>query len=177
MSFSKTIAPRMPADILPKVFKRYVADIFVMFLCQSHSQNFVICMDTKHPNIKFTSEFKENYSFSFLDVKITLSSNQLVTAFFGTATFSGVLPTLKVLCLAHTSLAYFTPYFIVPFPFVIHMKFDEETVLLKKIFKENEYPQFFIDKCIKKYFPKRIIHTVDKKQVLLILSFLDLLSF
>ena len=41
---------------------------------------------------------------------------------------------------------------------------------------------FFIDKCIKKYLnklfvPKRIIHTVDKKQVLLVLPFLGPLSF
>ena len=28
-------------------------------------------------------------------------------------------------------------------------KFHEEIVLLTDIFKMNEYPQFFIDKCIK----------------------------
>ena len=61
-------------------------------------------------------------------------------------------------------------------------KFLEEIVLLKDIFKENDYPQFFIDKCIKKYLskffvPKRIIHTVDKRQVLLVLPFLGPLSF
>ena len=43
-------------------------------------------------------------------------------------------------------------------------------------------PQFFIDNCIKKYLsnvfvPKRIVHTVDKKQVLLVLPFLRPLSF
>ena len=61
-------------------------------------------------------------------------------------------------------------------------KFHEEIVLLKDIFKKDEYPQFFIDKCIKKYLsklfvPKRIVHTVDKKQVLLVLPFLGPLSF
>ena len=30
-----------PPDYLPKVFKRYVDDIFVMFLCQSHIKDFV----------------------------------------------------------------------------------------------------------------------------------------
>ena len=55
-------------------------------------------------------------------------------------------------------------------------KFHEEIVPLKDIFKKNEYPQFFVDKCIKKYLrklfvPKRIIHTVNKKQVLLVLPF------
>ena len=61
-------------------------------------------------------------------------------------------------------------------------KFHEEIVLLKDIFKKNEYLQFFIDKCIKKYLsklfvPERMVHTVHKKQVLLVLPFLGPLSF
>ena len=95
--FEKQWLSECPPDFLPKVFKRYVDDIFVMFLCQSHLKDFVNYMNTK-------------------------------------------------------------------------------------VFKKNEYPQFFIDKCIKKYLnklfvPKRIIHTVDKKQVLLVLPFLGPLSF
>ena len=43
-------------------------DIFLMFLCQSQLKDFVNYMNTKHPSIKFTSEFEENDSFSFLDV-------------------------------------------------------------------------------------------------------------
>ena len=79
-------------DILPKIFKRYVDDVFVMFLCQSHFVNY---MNTKHPNIKFTSKFEENDSFSFLDVKITRRNNQLVTSVFRKATFSGVFTNFK----------------------------------------------------------------------------------
>ena len=33
-------------------------------------------------------------------------------------------------------------------------KFHEKIVLFKGIFKKNEYPQFFIDKCINKYLSK-----------------------
>ena len=164
-----------PPDILPKVFKRYVDDIFVMFLCQSHLKDFVNYMNTKHPNIKFTSECEENDFFSFLDVKITRRNNHLITSVFRKATFSGVftnfksfmpvtykfglvytllhrsfsicssyekfyeeivllkdifikrhlvvfLPTSKVLCMSDTNLAWFTLYFIIHFPFVLHMK-------------------------------------------------------
>ena len=54
-------------------------------------------------------------------------------------------------------------------------------MLLKDIFKKNECPQFFIDKCIKTYLsklfvPKRIIYTIGKKHILLIF-FLCPLSF
>ena len=55
-------------------------------------------------------------------------------------------------------------------------------MLSKEIFQKNEYPQFFIDKCIQKYLsklvvPKRIVHTVHKKQIRLVLPFLGPLSF
>ena len=62
-------------------------------------------MNTKHPNIKFTSKFEENDSFSFLDVKITRRNNQLVTSGFCKARFSGVFTNLVILCLSHTNLA------------------------------------------------------------------------
>ena len=52
-------------------------------------------MNTKHPNIKFTSEFEENDSSSFLDVKITCRNNQLVRSVFRKATFSGVFTNFK----------------------------------------------------------------------------------
>ena len=38
-------------------------------------KDFVNYMNAKHPNIIFTLEFKENDSFSFLDVKITCRNN------------------------------------------------------------------------------------------------------
>ena len=154
-----------------------------MFLYQSHLKDFMNYMNTKHPNIKFTSGFEENDSFSFLDVKITRSNNQLITSVFRKATFSGVFTNFKsfmpvaykfglVHTLLHRSFSICSSY----------EKFHEEMVLLKEIFKKNEYPQFFIDKRIKKYLsklfvPKRIIHTVDKIQVLLVLPFLGPLSF
>ena len=124
-----------------------------MFLCQSHLKDFVNYMNTKHPNIKFTSEFEENDSFSFLDVKITRRNNQLVTSVFCKATFSGVFTNFKsfmpvtckfglVYTLLHCSL----------FICSSHEKFHEETVLLKDTFKKNKHPQFFYRQMYKKIF-------------------------
>ena len=61
-------------------------------------------------------------------------------------------------------------------------KFYDEIVLLKNIFRKNEYPHFLIDIRISNYLrqllvPKRVIHTADKKKVLLVLLFLGPLSF
>ena len=46
-----------------------------------------------------------------------------------------------VKCLLHRSFSIYSSY----------EKFHEEIVLLKGILKKNEYPQFFIDKCIKTF--------------------------
>ena len=93
-------------------------------------------MNPKHPNIKFTSEFEKNDSFSFLDVKITCINNQLVISVFRKATFSGVFTNFKnfmivaykfglVYALLHRSFSICSSY----------EKFHEEMVLLKDILK------------------------------------------
>ena len=168
--FEKKALSECPPDILTKVFKRYVDEIFVKFLFQSHLKDFVNYMNSKHPNIKLTLEFEENDSFCFLNVKITRRNNQLVTSVFPKATFSGIFTNFKsfmpvghkfglVYILLHRSFSICSSY----------EKFYEEIVLLKDIFKKNEYPQFFIDKCIKKnlsklFVPKRIVHTFEKNK-------------
>ena len=73
--FEKQWFSECAPDILPKLFKRYVGDTFVIFPCQSHLNDFVNCLKTKHANIKFTSELQKNGSFSFLDLKITRSND------------------------------------------------------------------------------------------------------
>ena len=86
-------------------------------------------------------------TFSFLEVKITHSNNQLVTSVFHKATFSGVFTNFKSFIpvaykFVHCSFSICSSY----------EKFHEEIMLLKDIFKKNEYLQFFIDKCIEKIF-------------------------
>ena len=93
--FEKPWLSECSLDILRKVFKRYVDEIFVMFLCQSQLKDFVNYMNIKLPNIKFTSEFKENGFFCFSDVKITRRNNQLVTSVFRKATISGIFTNFK----------------------------------------------------------------------------------
>ena len=48
----------------------YVDDIFVMFQSWDHVEKFVDYMNTKYPNIRFTSEIEDQNSFSFLDIKL-----------------------------------------------------------------------------------------------------------
>ena len=137
------MALRLPPNILPNIFKRYVDYIFVIFLCQSHLTDFVNYMNTKHPNINFTSEFKENDSFSFLNAKITRRNNQLVTSVFRKATFNGVFTNFK--SFMPVAYKFGLVYTLLHRLFSISSsfkKFHEEIVLLKDIFRNNEYPHF-----------------------------------
>ena len=79
----------------------------------------------------------------------------------GKAAFSGVFEHKFVLLytLLHRSFSIYSSY----------EKCHKEIVLLKDIFKKNEYSQFFINNCIKNYLSKlfvskRVIHTVDKNK-------------
>ena len=52
---------------------------------------------------------------------------------------------------------------------------------LRRIFKCNNYPVIIIDQCIKKFLdklsvPKQIVPTVPKKELLVVLPFLGMLS-
>ena len=98
--------------------------------------------------------------------------------------FSGVSTNLVVFLPTLKAYKFGLVYPLLYRPFSIcssFEKFHEGIVLSKGIFKKNECPQVFIDKCInnlsKLFVPKRIIHTFDKKQVRLVLPFLGPLSF
>ena len=117
--FEKQWFSECPHDILPKVYKRYIDDIFVMFLCQSHSKKFCELHEHKTRKHWLTLEFEENDSFSFLDVKIARRNNQLVTSVFHKATFSGVFTNFKIFMpvaykfgLVYTSSFIFLLFFI-----------------------------------------------------------------
>ena len=79
-----------PSQFKPLVYKRYLDDIFVLFIPKEHLKLSVNYMNSKHRNIKFTFETEDSNNFSFLDVKITLQIKGFVTSIFRKATFSGV---------------------------------------------------------------------------------------
>ena len=61
------------------------------------------------------------------------------------------------------------------------VKFHHEINLLKTIVSKNSYPRDFVDKCIKEFLdgeltPKIVVNTVPKKDLVVILPYLDKLS-
>lgn len=94
MSFEKQWLSACAPDILTKDMLTK-DDISLMSLFQSHLNDLVSYVNTKHQSITFTYKFEKNDSFWFLDVKTTRSNNKLVTSVFYKSTFSVVSTNYK----------------------------------------------------------------------------------
>ena len=68
--YKKLWLDRCPPEFKAVVYRRYVDDIFVLFKSKDHLLLFAKYMNTRHKNLKFTFDFEQNNSFSFLDAKI-----------------------------------------------------------------------------------------------------------
>ena len=171
-----------PLEFKPVLYRRYVDDIFVLFKSKDHLLSFAKYMNTRHKNLKFTFDFEQNNSFSFLDVKITHGSNRFSTSVFRKATFSGVFRNFDSFIFeSYKTNLIFTLLFRC-FTICSDMQsFHLEVEQLRQIFKCNNYPVGLIDQCVKTflnkiYVPKRILITVPKKDVLIVLPFLGKFS-
>ena len=92
-------------------------------------------MNTKHPNISFTLERADQNSFSFLDIKIIRNTEKSTfeTSVYRKSTFSVVVTNFK----SFIPMTYKTG--------VLETKFHKDIFKLKEIFKQNSYPEKFID--------------------------------
>lgn len=171
-----------PTQFKPIMYRRYVDDIFVLFESPDHLPLFVDYMNSRHCNMKFTSESETNNSFNFLDVNITRSGDKFETSLYRKPTFSGVycnyesyLPSEYKVGLVSTLL--FRIYHICSSMKNVHCEIEN----LKSILSKNLYPKSIVDQCISKFFnrvyePKDKPQNVPKKPVFLVLPYLGVKS-
>ena len=115
-------------------------------------------MNSRHPNIQFTSEEESNNKISFLDISVMRVNNKLTTSLYRKKTFSGVylnfnsfLPMDNEKGLIHTLL------FCACNIYADYVTLHTEIEFLKSIWQRNYFPIFFIDKCIKRFLDKLFI--------------------
>ena len=147
-----------PEQFKPKYFRRYVDDIFLLFHNRDQVKKFLMYMNTRHKNIKFTYEEEQNNTLAFLDIKITRSPKGFTTSVYRKKTFSGVylnfgsfLPMEYkkglIATLLHRTFTICSNYKL----------FHDEIDKLKIIWQKNGFPLFFIDKCVKKFLDKLFV--------------------
>ena len=66
-------------DSHPSIWFRHVDDTFSLFDSEATAASFLHFLNTRHPNIKSTTELKENQEFTFLDVRIKRNLNTLIS--------------------------------------------------------------------------------------------------
>jgi hypothetical protein len=159
----------------PKLWIRYVDDVFCLFnIDKKNIDNFLQRINKWHKNLKFTIEYEENKSLSFLDVLVTRDSNSLTTTVYRKPTHTdlyllwdsnqcrkykiGLIKTLTIriqrIC-SNTSLA------------------KEETDRLTQTLINNGYPYHIIRRGIKEgeiiakrlEQPQQQIPTVQKQKI------------
>ena len=133
-----------PLQFKPKFYRRYVDDIFLMFDKKDHVKKFLVYMNSRHRNIKFTFEEEEDNRISFLDISITRVGNQLQTSLFRKKTFSGVylnfnshLPNMYKKGLIDTLL--YRAYNICS----TYTSFHQEIIYVKTIWQKNSFPLIY----------------------------------
>ena len=82
-----------PISFKPKLNKRYVKDILVMFRSKDHVKNFADYMNTKYPNIHLKQKIKIIFHFEILDIKIIRYTEKI--SVYRKSTFSGVFTNFK----------------------------------------------------------------------------------
>ena len=137
----------------PKFYLRYFDDILPGFDHEQDSLSFLIFLNNKHPNIKFTIEKQINHSIAFLDVFISGINNQNLTLqTYHKSTYTGLLLNFK----SFTSFSYKISLikYLIDRSFKIcnnWNSFHNDTENIKSNLIKNAYPPFLIDKVIKKY--------------------------
>ena len=134
-------------------------------------------MNTRHKNLKFTFDFEQNNSLSFLDVQITRGSKGFSTSVFRKTTFSGVFTNFDSFIFE----SYKTGLIFILLFRCFTICSDTQSFQLRQIFKWNSYPVTLIDQCVKTFLnkifiPKRTLITVSKKDILIVLPFLGQFS-
>ena len=133
------------------ICRRFVDDTFLLFRTKDDVEKFKNYLSKQNKNIKFTLEIEKNGLLSFLDITITRENNKFVSV-YRKPTFSGVFTNFEsfipemhkrglIETLLHRSFRLCSSY----------ENFHREIETLKSIFKHNNYPQNFVNQCIKKF--------------------------
>ena len=138
-------------DYHPKLYSRYVDDIFAVFEDENSPKKFLNCINSLHPNLKFTME-KSIVSLPFLDVEVKLTDNDIETKVWRKPTHTNLLMNFSafcpkswkrglILCLLHRAKLICSSQKL----------FLNEVSKLKKLFVVNAYPSVFFDETFNSF--------------------------
>ena len=159
-----------PVEYRPVFYRRYMDDTFVLFRHENHAAKFLEYLNSKHPNIMFTSESEVNGDIAFLDCLVS-RGDQFCTGVYRKKTFSG----------QGLSFFSFCPYIfkinsiktLLARAYRVSSTFtalNKEFSFLAEYFFRNGYPKKLVYSQIGKFIqnlshPSPIFHTVAKRKM------------
>ena len=139
-------------------------------------------MNSCHTSISFTTETEKSDKMSFLDIEITRENNVFTTNVYRKPTFSGVYTHFDSFVPLSFKFGMISTIIFRCFNLCSSFSlFHQELNKVKDIFRKNGYPISFIDNCIRTFLnklhnPKKVVTTVEKKSLLIVLPYLGTIS-
>ena len=153
---------KCPKQFRPLYYRRYVDDTFLLFASESHVKKFLRYMNSRHDNITFTFETELEDKLPFLDVLVTREGPCLTTSLYRKPTFSGLYTNFNSFISQKYKTGLISCLLFRIFTLTVDWrKFHEEVKYLSDTFRKNQYPQHFIDRCIKIFLDKKLNPDTD----------------
>ena len=132
---------------------------------ESEANSFLLYLNGKHPNIKFTIEHEKDKKLPFLDILISFKNGRFETSVYRKDTFSGLFMNFrsflpKIYKLGLISILVDRVYKISQNRTI----FNFEIKKVKEFLGKNSYPPHLVEKQIKKYLRKvELAHAKSKE--------------
>ena len=137
------------ADFHPKLYLRYVNDIFCVLNNEASSDKFLDLLNKQHKNIEFAVEHGCE-TLPFLDVEITITESGIETKIYRKQThtnlllnFNAICPINRksdqIICLSNWAKIIYSTTAL----------FQKEAKELRSMFQENSFPKSYFDKIFK----------------------------
>ena len=141
------------SDENPKLYLRYIDDIFAIFESEQSCTDFLKTINLQHPNINFTLE-KSTKTLAFLDVEIRINASHFDTWVWRKNTNTGLLLNFSALC-PKTWKERIIACFLHRAKNVCSTDslFYLEVEKLRNIFCTNGYPKHFLNRILHALFP------------------------
>ena len=106
---------KIPEEEYPRMYFRFVDDVFSYFANQSKSVEFFERLNGLHEALRFTQEGEQECSLPFLDVKVSRTDNGIITSMYRKPTFTVAIlrgtrsapPAIKSTSCVHWRTGYF----------------------------------------------------------------------
>ena len=156
-----------PISFKPLLYRRYVDDTFLAFRSQEHIPLFLEYLNSKHPNIEFTSEKENDGNLPFLDILVSRQNDHsFKTSIYRKPTFTGLTTKfssfIPILYKRNLIATLVTRAFNVCSDY---FSFHSEFQFLRQILNNNGFCKYFIDSYIGKQLEKLMSPKLEKSTV------------